>query len=431
MNDQPLLLIIDDEISILKTLREILNEENYRVEILSDGHKALDTIGKLIPDLVLLDIFMPNCNGIKLLEKIKKEYPQQKVIMISGFGNVPIAIESIKKGALDFIEKPFNLDEILSKINFLKKTDQQNFQKNLKTKQEIEPSQVIGQSYLFLELIQQVEQVSKINFPLIIYGQHGTGKTTITKYIQQKNQLNKEDFFLIDCSSLQKKEFSQKIENIFLKEKGLIFIKNIDQLELEGQKNLLSKLEDYDKEKIKIVISSCTSLFNLVKEDRFNSALFHKLNITPIEIPPLNKRRYDIPLLIDHFLKQANQKYNKSIIFNNKSIRILRNHNWTENVAELKALVEKIVSSTSQENQVICSDYLFNFLKEKKTQIIEEQSFLSFNSLEEATNEFEKNFLIHLLKKNKYDIKQVSERLNLTTIQLRDKMLKFNINVKF
>ena len=156
---KPLLLIIDDEESILKMLKESLEDENYRVKTLIDGNKALDTIGKILPDLVLLDIFMPNCNGIKLLEKIKKEYPQQKIIMISGFGNISIAIEASKKGALDFIEKPLNLDEILMKISFLK---EEKSEKNseISVAENLESYGIIGQSYLFQELVQQIKQVS-------------------------------------------------------------------------------------------------------------------------------------------------------------------------------------------------------------------------------------------------------------------------------
>ena len=119
-SNQPLILIIDDEQAILKTLQDALTDEDYKVITLDEGQKALHTIGEIIPDLILLDIFMPNCNGLKLLSQIKKEFPDQKIIIISGFGNIPIAIEAIKNGAIDFIEKPLNLDEILHKISFLK-----------------------------------------------------------------------------------------------------------------------------------------------------------------------------------------------------------------------------------------------------------------------------------------------------------------------
>src|SRR5579862_5254167 len=130
MIDNPFILVIDDEPAILETLKDSLEDENFRVETLSDGTKALDVIGKIVPDIVLLDIFMPNCNGIELLTKIKTEYPQQKVIMISGFGSISIALDAVKKGALDFIEKPLNFDDVLAKLLFLK-SENLNIQENI------------------------------------------------------------------------------------------------------------------------------------------------------------------------------------------------------------------------------------------------------------------------------------------------------------
>ncbi len=426
---KPLLLIIDDEESILKMLKESLEDENYRVQTLIDGNKALDTIGKILPDLILLDIFMPNCSGIKLLEKIKKEYPQQKVIMISGFGNISIAIDASKKGAIDFIEKPLNLDEILTKISFLKEESNLKSTKNADS-ENLEEYGIIGQSYLFQELVQQIKQVAFLKFPLIIYGHHGTGKTLFVKFIQKLNNFNDKEFHIINSSNLQESAISQKIDLAFSGKKGILFIKNIENLSLKLQKQILFEIEEESNKDLRIMASSCDSLYTLTSQNRFNKDLFYKLNTTPIEIPALNKRRYDIPLLVDYFLKQSNTKYKKSLILNNQSIRFLRNHNWQGNISELKAIIQKIVCSTTNESEIITPEILAEFLPEKNLQIIEEQSFYRFNSLKEATEEFEKQFLIYQLKKNHHDIAQLSNVLNLTTLQLRDKMLKFNIKYK-
>ncbi|MFH1461504.1 MAG: response regulator [bacterium] len=429
MNSQPLILVIDDEAAILSTLKEILEDEGYRVENLSDGNKAIETIGKLIPDLVLLDIFMPNCNGIKILEQIKKEYPHQKVVMISGFGNISIAIESIKKGALNFIEKPLNIDEILSKISFLK-DEKLIDDKNDEFKKDLKNYEIIGSSYLFLELIQQINQIINLEFPLLIYGEHGTGKTLLTKYIHQNSNLKNEDLITIDCSALQETEVILKIKDFYLNKKGIIYIKHINNLTLNAQKKLLSMIAADKQKKQRLIASSTISIFKLVQTKLFNSALYHKLNITPLEIPSLNKRKYDIPLLVDFFLKKENQKHKKSIALNTKSIRLLRNNYWQGNVTQLKNLIEQIVVCSKGTNDIIDIQDIINLLGEKKAALIEEQSFLRFSSLKEATYEFEKNFLLFLLKKNKNDIKQTSNRLELTPVQLRDKLLKFNIELK-
>jgi two-component system, NtrC family, nitrogen regulation response regulator NtrX len=454
MNNKPLILVIDDESTILKTLKEILEEENFLVETLSDGNKAIDAIGKLIPDLVLLDIFMPNCNGINLLEQIKTEYPQQKIIMISGFGSITIAVEALKKGALDFIEKPLNLDEILSKINFLKNKNLKQ-EKNKNNQQDLKDFGIVGSSYLFLELIQQINKIINLKFPLLIYGEHGTGKSLLTKYIHKNSNLKDKKLVTINCSNLQQKEFIEKIEDFYSNKKGTLYIKHINNLDLNSQKKLLKIIEKNEAltkkhnnlnnasnkistkqlseinnlNKTRLIVSSTTSIYKLIKSNLFNSSLYYKLNVTPLEIPPLNKRKYDIPLFCDYFLNKENKKSKKNVVLSTKAIRLLRNHNWTANVLELKNLIERIVI-TSKTDNVVTDQELITLLGEKQTQLIEEQSFLRFSSLKQATTEFEKNYLLYLLKKNKFDLKQTSDLIDLTTIQLRDKLLKLNIDLK-
>ncbi len=431
MNNSPLILVIDDEQPILKSLSDILSDEGYQVETLNDGNKSIDLIGKLIPDLVLLDIFMPNCNGIKTLEQIKKEYPNINVIMISGFGNISIAIECLKKGALDFIEKPLNLDEILTKIKFLnnkKNIDQTNL--NLENSSINTNPKIIGQSYLFLELLQQINQIKDLLYPLLIYGEHGTGKSLFVEYLHKNSIFKNADLITINCSSFNNKEITDIINNFYLSDNSILYIKHINKLSPENQNLLLKHLEQNKNSQKKLIASSLEDLYFLVKNNLFNGALFHLLNITPIEVPSLNKRRYDIPLLCDYFLKENNKTNNKSIIFDTKAIRILRNHDWTGNVTELKNLILYIVKATKENDKIIDDLDLTKYIEEKKLDFIEEQTFTKFNSLKEATNSFEKKYLFYLLKKNMYDIKQTANILNMSVIQLKEKIQKLNLVIK-
>jgi len=430
MTNSPLLLVIDDEPTILKTVKEILEDEQYRVETLHDGTKALDVIGKLIPDLVLLDIFMPNCNGLKLLRKIKQEYPHQKVIIISGFGNIPIAVEAIQHGAIDFIEKPLNLEEILSKIAILKKSTKTNSTTTQETTINLETNGIIGKSYLFLELIQQINQVAPLQLPLLMYGQHGTGKTLLSHYIHQTSTRKNTQLLTLHCSALNRQQEIKSINTLFSHAHGTFFIKHVEHLSLDGQKTLLSHLHSYNKANIKIIASSCISLFLLQQANKFHAPLFYELNITPIEIPPLNKRKYDIPLLVDYFVKTYNKKYNKHILLNTKSIRTLRNHYWQGNITQLKTFIEQVVHTTKTENHIVIPEDLLEYLQKTTPQLIEEQIFHTFKTLKQAKDEFEKHFLLYYLKKNRYDTKQVLNQLDLTPVQLRDKLLKFKIENK-
>ncbi len=427
----PLILIIDDEQAILKTLKDALGDESYRVETLNNGNKAIDLVGKLIPDLILLDIFMPNCNGLTLLKQIKREYPDQKVIIISGFGNIPIAIEAIKNGAIDFIEKPLNLDIILSKIEFLKTSYNNSKKPELhikKTTKSIEKEYgIAGQSALFMELLSQAEKLASHFFPITIHGEHGTGKSTLARYIHKKSKLCKEDFRLIDCEKLAN-NFTDKFIG---KSKETIFLKNVDKLNNNEQKNLLRNIEKINKteENKRIIASSKRSLFDLTRSGYFNESLFYTLNIAPLEVPPLRKRPYDIPLLINYYLSKFNYKYNKNIIFAAQSIRLLRNNKWPGNISGLISTIQKIVICCDKSHDILTPQALTELVGEKNIEFIEEQSILSFNSLDEATREFKKNFLLYLLKKNHYNISAVSSILNLSSAQLKNKLVELQINI--
>lgn len=437
MNYSPLILIVDDEIAILQTLKESIMDEGFRVETLSDGNKALNLIGELVPDLIFLDIFMPNCNGLELLTKIKKEYPSQKVMVISGFGNISLAVEAIKNGAMDFIEKPFNLDEIFSKISFLKENSKSLKQNNTDSVilTEIKKLEIVGESFLFLELMTQIKNIANIKLPLLIYGEHGTGKTLISRFVHLNyNLLNSpvkhRSFTVIDCLS------DTNVDSKICELDGTILIKNIDDLSLDEQKKFVNYLEsDEYKLKnntglIKIIVTSTRSLFRLMREDKFNSNLFYKLNITPVEVPSINKRRYDIPLLLDHWVKKFNDIYNKNITIDAESIRYLRNRFWPGNISQIRDLIEKVVILAENRDSKISMRMLEHLVGERDVDFIEEQSFLSFSSFDEAAKSFEKKYLLYVLRKSNFDLQQTSERLNLSITSLSDKVSKLNINLK-
>lgn len=433
MNTKPFILIIDDELAILQTLKEALEDESYRVKTLANGSKALEVIGDLVPDVILLDIFMPNCNGLELLQHIKREYPQQKIIMISGFGNIPIAMEAIKKGALDFIEKPLNLDEVLSKIEHITTPSKSPTPgQSPQNKNDITQYGLAGESPLFLELINHVKHLATLKHPLLIYGLHGTGKTLIARYAHQCATNDVQPFITINCSTPL-----YNLEQILTTlDAGTIFLKNVNDLAMELQKELLMFLnsERYKtlnhQGSIKIIASSYQSLFKLSLEHKFNHSLLHKLNITPIELVPLNKRRYDIPLLCDYFLNLSNKQHNKQLSLTIKSIRFLRNHNWSGNITELRTLIETLVTQIPQQTGTIDLAHLQTYLHEKNIQFVEEQAFLHFNSLQEATENFERHFLTYSLKKNSFNIEHVSNKLKISQHALQNKMSKLDIQIR-
>jgi two-component system, NtrC family, nitrogen regulation response regulator NtrX len=340
--ESPLILVIDDEEAILKTIKDALTDEGYRVEICSKGERAINLIGKLIPDLLMLDIFMPNCNGLTLLSQIKKEFPAQKVIIISGFGTIPIAIEAIQNGAIDFIEKPFNLDDILNKIEFLKtgivKKDDKEIDVDKKLLNQIG---VIGESDLFLELIRQVERLAQHSFPILLYGENGTGKSLIAHYIHKKSLLAANAFVEISLGQTCLQTNAVSYEDLKGSETKTVYLKNVDKLTPSEQKALLEAIEKSENKRI--IASSSSSLFHLMQQGKFNQSLFSLLNKAPVEIPPLRKRPYDIPLLVHHYLSVYNGKHHKNVAISNQDLRALRNCSWNGNIFELKQVIENAV----------------------------------------------------------------------------------------
>jgi DNA-binding NtrC family response regulator len=424
MKTKPLILIIDDEDAILKSLQQALQDENYHIEILQNPASALSLIGQLIPDLVLLDISMPYINGIDLLKQIKKEYPAQDVIMISGYGTIQTALESIKNGARDFIEKPLNLDEILSKIDYLKQP--------ISTKESQDQNRnnfvrygIVGESYLFLELMNQLLKIAPLKLPVLLYGPYGSGRSLLAEFVHSQSEYPGAITHL-DCSG----EFDEKLIDELFKTPGSVHIKNIQQLSISFQKKLLSALETSDPIKTRIIASATPDLYKYVQKQTFNVTLFYKLNVTPLEIPALNKRRYDIPILIAYFCEEIKKFQKKTLIFPHSSIRILRNKDWAGNILELKQFIEKISLHIKDDYFVITPEELQKYLTEKELQFIQEQTFATFASLNDALNQFEKKFITYLLKKNCYNLTQVSDRLHIDVPLLKLKLLELNIDFK-
>lgn len=420
-NKKPLLLIIDDETAILNTLKQALEDEDFVVETLADGKQALAHIGRLVPDLVLLDIFMPQCNGVDLLVRIKKEYPAQKVIMISGFGTISIAIDAIKKGASDFIEKPLNLDEILTKIAFLKNPIAITAAQPKNTPPPYQSCGIIGASALFCELMHHASLIAPLNLPIIIYGPPGSGKTLLVNYIHTLSTQNTCDFTIINCSAAT--TFDATVEETC----GTIFLKNIHSLSPQAQQELLSILSQ-EKPCQRFIASSIPTLFRETQDGTFNRSLFCKFHVTPLEIPAIIKRRYDIPLLVDHFLNQANIAYKKSISLTPAALRFLRNYQWIGDVAHIKKIVETIVYTALHNTTVIDHIDVQKLLPIPPTRCMEEQQYSRFHSFTCATEMFQRQYLVHLLKLHRYNTVQLAEFLEMPLTQLHDKMAELHIN---
>lgn len=419
-HENPIILVVDDEQAILSSMSSILSDEGYVVETTAKPENVINLIGQIIPDFIFLDIFMPNFNGLEILAQIKREFPDQKVIVISGYGNITLAVEALKKGASDFLEKPFSIEDLLSKIEQLKLQGAKKSFENVTQPTNTKEATLVGESYLFKELIQYTNRVIPLSTHTLIYGPRGVGKTTLAKYMH--NQKNKDlDITVIngnesDCIAKNESSFKQA---------GTIIIKHVDRLATSQQQKLLDALESETTE-ARVISLTDKSLYDLSIQHLFNESLFFALSATPIEIPSLNKRRFDIPLLAHYFLSEINKTNKEQIEFTAPAIRLLRNYIWQENIRELQILINQ-AALNSKSNATLDVEDLQSLLSETKRDFIEEQRFQFFSSLDEATHSFQKKFLLYQLKKSRYDINQLSDALSMEPQELKTKILGLGI----
>jgi two-component system nitrogen regulation response regulator NtrX len=371
----PKILVIDDQKSIRNTLKDILEYEKHEVVLAENGPDALEKFAADKYDVVLLDIKMPEMDGMEVLDKMMEHSPDIPVIMISGHGNIDTAVEAIKKGAYDFIEKPLDLNRLLVTIrNGLDKKDLVIETKVLKRKVS-KTYDMIGESAPMMEIKEMIDKVAPTDARVLITGQNGTGKELVARWLHEKSNRNEQPFIEVNCAAIP----SELIESeLFGHEKGAftsahkqrkgkfeqanggtIFLDEIGDMSLAAQAKVLRALQESvisrvgsDKDiKVDVRILAATNkhLQNEIQESRFREDLYHRLSVIIIQVPSLNERVDDIPLLTKYF----NNLICKDLgvqpkTFDDSAIKELQKINWTGNIREFRNVIERLI--------ILCSD---------------------------------------------------------------------------
>jgi DNA-binding NtrC family response regulator len=364
----PRILVIDDERSIRSTLREILEYEKYEVDDASTGPEGLDLIAQNEYDAILLDIKMPQMDGIEVLEQItpKMEVP---VIMISGHGTIDTAVEAIKKGAFDYIAKPLDLNRLLITLrNAMDKTRLISETRVLKKKVS-KKYEMIGESGSLQQIRDIIEKIAPTNARVLITGSNGTGKELVARQIHEQSQRSKGPFIEVNCAAIP----SELIESqLFGHEKGsftsaikqrkgdfeqasggTLFLDEIGDMSLAAQAKVLRALQENkimrvggEKEipvDVRIIAATNKNLKDEIARGNFREDLYHRLSVILIPVPPLNQRKDDIPLLAGHFLAEVCEDQGKPLmIFSPEAIEELMKMTWTGNIRELRNVVERL-----------------------------------------------------------------------------------------
>jgi len=364
------ILVIDDEASIRETLKEILEYEGHKVQVAEEGETALMMFQKVQYDAVLCDIKMPNMDGLEVLAKLQEHRHETPVIMISGHGNIDTAVESIKKGAYDFIEKPLDLNRLLVTVkNALDKTELVSETKKLKRKVS-KTYDIIGESEAIERVKAMINKVASTDARVLITGPNGSGKELVARWLHEKSERAAQPFIEVNCAAIP----SELIESeLFGHEKGAftsahkqrkgkfeqahtgtLFLDEIGDMSLSAQAKVLKALEEKkisrvgsDKDihvDVRIVAATNKNLKDEIQANRFREDLYHRLSVILIQVPSLNERKEDIPLLIEHFNQLICNDYGippKQI--DKEAIKELQNINWTGNIREFRNVIERLI----------------------------------------------------------------------------------------
>lgn len=368
----PKILVIEDEAAIRRVLVKILTEENesYQVEEAENGAVGLEMIKKNDYDLALCDIKMPRVDGVEVLQETRKLKPEIPFIMISGHGDLDTAVNTMRLGAFDYISKPPDLNRLLTTVrNALDRKELMVENKTLRKKVS-RNYEMIGQSKEIETIKQIIDKVAPTDARVLITGSNGTGKELVAHWIHQKSERSDAPFIEVNCaaipSELIESELFGHVKGAFTSavrdragkfeaaNKGTIFLDEVGDMSLSAQAKVLRALQENkisrvgtDKDiqvDVRVVAATNKDLMKEIAEGRFREDLYHRLAVILIQVPSLNERRADIPLLIEHFTEKiAAEQGTSPKKFSKKAVEILKGYNWTGNIRELRNVVERLI----------------------------------------------------------------------------------------
>lgn len=366
------ILIIDDEKPIRRALREILEYEKFEVDEAEDGPSGLEKAREGNFDVVLCDIKMPKMDGLEVLETLQKESVDSPVVMISGHGNIETAVEAIKKGAFDFIQKPLDLNRILVTIrNAMDRVELVQETKSLKQKiSKGKSSEIIGESKAIAEIKDMIDRVAPTDARVLITGPNGSGKELVARQLHEKSARNKGPFVEVNCAAIpgelieselfghEKGAFTSAIKQRLGKfesaEGGTLFLDEIGDMSLSAQAKVLRALQENRitrvggekdiKVNVRILAATNKDLRKEIENNNFREDLYHRLSVILIHVPALNDRKDDIPLLVEHFCKLICEEQGMPVrSFDKGALKALQELNWTGNIRELRNVVERLL----------------------------------------------------------------------------------------
>ena len=447
------ILVVDDELYIRESLEMILLYENYNVLKAANAKEALNYLNKSdeLIDVMLLDIKMPGMDGMELLEKVKRKFSEIEIIMISGHADIPDAVNAIKKGAYDFLEKPLDENRILITVRNALKNQKLNYKCQTLKKMLDQDRILLGTSPAMQEIFGTIQRVAPTEARILIQGENGTGKELVARSIHENSLRSDRTFIEVNCAAIpenlieselfghEKGSFTHAYEQRKGKfeqaQKGTIFLDEIGDMSLAAQTKILRILEENKVQRVgssqtinidvRIIAATNKDLTKACQSGEFREDLYYRLSVVPIYIKPLRERIDDIPCLVTHFLTNFSKKYN----MNTKKITAmamekLQLHHWPGNVRELKNFIERLVILSV--NDTITEEQIENNLHDPTKNM--EGLFNVCDTYENFKKKSEKLFFLRKLSENSWNIKKTAEKLGMQRSNLYKKMEKYELS---
>lgn len=461
------ILVVDDEEAILSSLSSILQDEGYEVSVAKSGAEALKTYMADPPDLMLLDIWMPDMDGLETLRRIREVVPTAQVMVMSGHGSIETAVKAIKLGAYDYIEKPLSLENVTLRVKHaLEQYRLEEENRSLRTKVQ-RKFELVGQSPAMQQLRQLIDTAGPTNSRVLVGGENGTGKELVARAIHLQSARADRPFVAVNCAAIpetlieselfghEKGSFSgatsMKRGQFEQADGGTLFLDEIGDMSLSTQAKVLRALQEQQftrvggtkllKVDVRVLAASNKDLMKEIEKGAFREDLYYRLNVVPIVVPPLRERREDIPLLIRHFMKlHAEEQGLRIKEVTSEAMNVFQQYEWPGNIRELRNLIERLMIMVP--GNVIDAAQATMSLQVKPTgaapavanatvQPTVSPIFTQpYDSLRDARNAFEKEYIGRKLREHHWNISRTAEDLKIERSHLHRKIKLLDVEMR-
>lgn len=456
------ILIVDDEEAIRTSLRSILEDEGYEVAVAANGHEALKIYGTDPPDLMILDIWMPEMDGLETLRRVKEFVPTTQVMMISGHGSIETAVKAIKLGAYDYIEKPLSLENVTFRVK--QALEQYRLaQENRALRSKVERKfELVGQSPVMQRLRELIETAGPTNSRVLIGGENGTGKELVARAIHFRSTRSDHPFVAVNCAAIpetlieselfghEKGSFtgaiSMKRGQFEQANGGTLFLDEIGDMSLSTQAKVLRALQEQQftrvggtkllKVDVRVLAASNKDLEKEIGKGQFREDLYYRLNVVPIVVPPLRERREDIPALVQHFMKlHAEEQGLRMKDVSPEAMGVFQQYEWPGNIRELRNLIERLMIMVP--GFVIEAAQATLSLQGRTAGAVPLNTASatpllskSYDSLRDARNAFEKEYINRKLREHHWNISRTADDLKIERSHLHRKIKLLDVEMR-